>query len=191
MTRTFIAIELDDTMRAALTRVEARLARAAPSLRWTDAAKLHLTLAFLGELDDAQVQTAITAAQSAAARTRPFRVALAGTGYFGARWAPRVVWAGVGGETRVLLAAQARLADELAARGFPREGRAFAPHLTLARIKQPLAPAELERLLAAIERPPAGDTAAMTANSMVVMKSELRREGALYTPLACCSFGPA
>lgn len=191
MTRTFIAVELDAALRAALSRIEASLATAAPSLRWTDAAKLHLTLAFLGELDDVGVQAAIAATRAAAADTRPFRVALAASGYFGSRRAPRVVWAGVGGDTRALLAAQRHLADALAARGFPREQRPFAPHLTLARVKLPLAPAELARLLAAIERPDPPATAAMTVAGISVMKSDLAREGALYTRLAHCPFGSA
>lgn len=194
MMRTFIAIELDETVRAALIRLEARLAQAAPSLRWTDAAKLHLTLAFLGELDDEQVRAATAAAQSAATHTQAFRVALAEPGYFGSRRSPRVIWAGVGGDTRSLLAAQARLADELAARGFPREERPFAPHLTLARVQRPLAPEEMERLLAAMDQTASGgaaDRAAMTASGMTVMKSDLSREGARYTPLAHCAFQPA
>lgn len=193
MTRTFIAIELDETVRAALARLEARLARAAPSLRWTDTEKLHLTLAFLGELDDEQVRAANAATERAAANTRPFRVAVADVGYFGSRRAPRVVWAGVGGDTQWLLAAQARLADELAARGFPRAERPFAPHLTIARIQRPLAAEELDRLLTAIEQPPGGASrrASMMARGMTVMKSELAREGARYTPLARCAFHPA
>lgn len=193
MTRTFIAIELDETLRAALTRLEARLARAAPSLRWTDAANLHLTLAFLGELDDARVRLAVAATAAAAARTSGFRVALAGAGFFGPARSPRVVWAGVGGETRALLAAQSRLADELAARGFPHEGRPFAPHLTLARVKQPLPPAELERLLADIGAATSGGSAAaaMTVAEITVMKSDLERAGARYTPIARCAFGAA
>lgn len=194
MTRTFIAIELDETMRAALTRLEARLARAAPSLRWTTIEKLHLTLAFLGELDDEQVRAAIAATECAAADTRAFRVAVAHVGYFGSKRAPRVVWAGVGGDTQRLLAAQARLAEELAACGFPREARPFAPHLTLARIQRPLASEELDRLLTAIEQQPQGGAsrrASMMMRGMTVMKSELAREGARYTPLAQCAFHPA
>ena len=192
MTRTFIAIELDETMRAALARLEARLARAAPSLRLTDTSKLHLTLAFLGELDDERVRLAVAASEAAAARTRGFRIALAGAGYFGSARSPRVVWAGVGGETRALTAAQSRLADELAERGFPREGRPFAPHLTLARVKQPLPPAELERLLVAIaDATPGGGAAAMTVAGITVMKSDLERAGARYTPIAHSPFGAA
>lgn len=195
MTRTFLALELPDPVRAALAREIARLTRglgqSLPPVRWVDPAGMHLTLAFLGELDDAGVQAAIEAAEQGAASTRPFRVALAGPGYFGPRSAPRVIWAGVGGETRALVAAQAQLADALAARGFPRESRPFAPHLTLARVKQALPPAELERLLAALSRSEAGDTAAMTVDGIVVMKSELRPGGARYTPLARCPFEPA
>src|SRR5262245_10760455 len=121
MTRIFLAIELGGEAEAALERETARLARALPEVRWAKASNLHLTLAFLGELDATQLAAAMEAAVEVAGGARPFTLRIEGLGTFGPAWAPRVVWAGLAGETQALLAVQRRLAQALEARGFPRE----------------------------------------------------------------------
>lgn len=191
MTRTFLALELPDPVRAALAREIARLTRglgqSLPPVRWVDPAGMHLTLAFLGELDDARLAVATDAAREAARDFAAFSLQLAGLGSFGPPRSPRVIWVGVGGQTVRLLALQSRLADALEARGFPREERPFSAHLTLARIKAPLPPAELARLpqlLAASAEP-----VRWTADAIAVMKSELLRPAARYTALTRVPLG--
>ncbi|HJT59363.1 MAG TPA: 2'-5' RNA ligase family protein, partial [Ktedonobacteraceae bacterium] len=66
MTRTFIALELDESLRRFLGNMIDRLARQLPGVRWVDPAGIHLTLAFLGELSDAQLATAEQASGAAA-----------------------------------------------------------------------------------------------------------------------------
>ena len=193
MTRTFIAVELDAGMRAALERMIARLRRAAPGMRWSDPAGLHLTLAFLGELDDERLAAAREATEAAARFARTFRIEVGAPGYFGPQWAPRVIWAGVGGETARLLAVQKTLAHELEERGFAPEERPFAPHLTLARLKERLAPEALGALLQAVEAPSRQKGRAggggMVVERLSVMKSELARPAAIYTCLAEYALG--
>jgi 2'-5' RNA ligase len=189
MTRTFLAVELTDAVRTALEREIARLARAAPHARWVDPDGMHLTLAFLGELDDARLSEATAAAKETAADCHPFTLRLARLGSFGPPHSPRVIWAGVGGDVPRLLALQERLAGALEGRGFPREPRPFAPHLTLARVKVPLPPAEvasLPRLLVAPVMP-----AVWPVDAIAVMKSELQRPAARYTRLARVPLGGA
>ncbi len=190
MPRTFIAIELNDDVRLALERQIAVLAIALPGVRWPDVASLHLTLAFLGELDSARLDAAIEAAGVAARSARPFRLRVAGLGTFGPPKAPRVIWAAVGGDLPALRALHADLVRELSTCGFPPEEREFSPHFTLARLKQPLSPGALTRLNL-LMREPVDVGAHMTAESLSVMKSELRRSGALYTRLRECPFGGA
>jgi 2'-5' RNA ligase len=115
-----------------------------------------------------------------------------GLGTFGPPAAPRVVWAGVGGDLPALVALQERLAGALEARGFPREARPFAPHLTLARLKSPLAPPALDRLRRRLATPPEANGEACTAwpvDALAVMKSELLRPAARYSCLARVSLG--
>ena len=182
MTRTFLALELPDAIKAALRRRIERLAHALPEVRFVDVAGLHLTLAFLGELDNAHLAAATEAAEEAASAHAPITLRLARLGTFGSARSPRVIWVGLAGEVAQLGALQSTLADALAARGFPREARPFAPHLTLARIKKSLSD-DLLAALARLQGEPAPD-AAWQADALSVMKSELLRPAALYTALS-------
>lgn len=183
MTRTFIALDLSEATRGALQREIRRLARALPDVRFVDPDTLHLTLAFLGELDDDALATTITLADEAARPARPFELALSGLGVFGPPAAPRVIWAGVGGETRALHGLQRRLADALEAQGFPRESRPFSPHLTLARLKRPLDEAAYIRLRGLLAAPTPRSTR-WPVSELRVMRSELTADGARYTALS-------
>ncbi len=190
LTRTFIAVELNDDVRGALQRRIARLQRRLPDVRLADPASLHLTLVFLGELEDDQLSAVIDTALNAARASRPFSLSLGELGTFGSRRAPRVIWTGVTGEIAPLLALQQRLAAGLEALGFPREERPFSPHLTLARLKQPLAPDIAGQLDALQQAPiPHGERATFTVDEIAVMKSELARTGARYTQLRACPLG--
>ena len=182
MTRTFLALELPETIKAVLQRRIERLAHALPEVRFVDVAGLHLTLAFLGELDNAHLAAATEAAEEAASAHAPITLRLARLGTFGSARSPHVIWVGLAGEVAQLGALQSTLADALAARGFPREARPFAPHLTLARIKKPLSD-DLLAALARLQGEPAPD-AAWQADALSVMKSELLRPAALYTALS-------
>lgn len=182
MTRTFLALELPEPVKHALRRQITHLAQALPDIQWVDPAGLHLTLAFLGELDDDRMEAATESAQSAAHIHQPFTLRLARLGTFGSARSPRVIWVGLTGETARLLALQASVADELSARGFPREARPFAPHLTLARIKKPLSDGSLNSLTHALGGP--AENVSWQADAVSVMKSELLRPAARYTALS-------
>ncbi|GAB3409395.1 2'-5' RNA ligase family protein [Flindersiella endophytica] len=122
-----------DDLRAAGTAVGGPAA----DLRWTTADQWHLTLTFLGEVDDRQLDELTRRIGRAAARHHPLQLQVGRGGGFGSSRAARVLWAGVGGDTQPLR----RLADSTTAAARRtgldvREGR-FRPHLTLARLKQP------------------------------------------------------
>lgn len=183
MTRTFIALDLSEAAREALRRELRRLARALPDVRLADPTDLHLTLAFLGELDDDALATVIALAGEVASQSTPFELALAGLGVFGPPTSPRVVWAGVGGETRRLLTLQRRVADALEAQGFPREQRPFSPHLTLARLKRPLDESAYQRLRTLLAGPAPRPTR-WRVDDLRVMRSDLAATGARYSALS-------
>lgn len=187
-TRVFLAIELGDAARTLLADQIHRLARELPSARWVQPESLHLTLAFLGEIDDEQLSAAKAASASAARSAAPFQLEVAGLGSFGPARAPRVIWAGVRGDLQALQHVQQRLARELEQRGFPREERMFSPHLTLARLRQPTPEADLSRIIEAL-RAPSQATAPIPVEHLSVMKSELARPNARYTRLATYALG--
>lgn len=181
MTRTFLALELPETAKTALRRQIGRLVRTLPEVRWVNPESLHLTLAFLGELDNAQLEAASQSAAKIAGIHAPFTLKLASLGTFSSSGFPRVVWVGVAGDQARLLALQAALIGELAARGFPREERPFAPHLTLARIKNPLSDTAFAALARALGEPASNVT--WHADAISVMKSDLGQPSARYTAL--------
>lgn len=191
MTRTFIAVELNDEARSYLHQQIQGLARLLPRVHWVDPETLHLTLAFLGELDEAQLAQAMQATIETAQTATAFAVRVGSLGIFGPAHNPRVIWIGLAGRVQALLDLQARLAGQLAQVGFPPEERTYSPHLTLARIKTPLGRQELvplHRRLALAARSAAADKhhpppPDIPVTHLSVMKSELTPAGSRYTCL--------
>jgi len=184
MTRTFIALEQVESLQRYLGEIIHRMAQDLPGLRWVDPAGIHLTLAFLGELNDQQLAEATRAAELSARSIPSFGYRLSHAGIFGSPRQPRVIWIGVEEPAGNLQLLHQQLNLELAQRGFEIDTRPFAPHLTLARIKAPLRPEEqqrLQRLLAVQDRQPRSPL--VRVRHLSVMKSELMRAGARYTSL--------
>ncbi|HEV2580551.1 MAG TPA: RNA 2',3'-cyclic phosphodiesterase [Ktedonobacteraceae bacterium] len=190
MTRTFIALEMVETLQHYLGDLIAYAARELPALRWVDAAGIHLTLAFLGELNDDRLAAAMEATRAAAQDVPDFTYSMKGLGIFGSPQQPRVIWMGVEDQPSPyvqgspLQLAHRVLNRELERRQFEVEKRPFSPHLTLAHVKQPLSPLEqqaLQRLLQSKRAAP--PTQRYAAGRLAVMKSELSRGGAKYTCL--------
>ncbi len=184
MTRTFIALDLHEDLQRFLGETISRGSAALPSVRWVAPASIHLTLAFLGELNDKELGRAFEAAGAAARQAQPFSYSLSAPGTFGSPRAPRVIWMGIEEPSGALQTLHRALNRELKRRGFEVEKRPFSPHLTLARIKGPLSPEELETLqhFLADARVHAS-LPAHAVESLRVMKSELARTGAIYTCL--------
>jgi 2'-5' RNA ligase len=195
MTRTFIALELNEALQRFLGEIINQVSQEIPDLRWVDPHGIHLTLAFLGELNDEQLGETLHAAEEAALKATPFEYRLKGLGIFGPPQQPRVIWMGVedlpSGKIQgsPLQHVHRLLSKELEERGFEVEKRPFSPHLTLARTKQPLSPAAQQRLQRILHSRLAGSSSAVyLVNNLCVMKSELSRTGAKYTCLKECSF---
>ncbi len=95
--RTFIAIELDDALKAALRHAQEGLSGriAARTVRWVHVEGIHLTLKFLGDTPVASVEGVKAAFARAAEEVGPFRLAAKGLGCFPNMRQPRVVWVGV------------------------------------------------------------------------------------------------
>lgn len=133
--RAFIAIDLPENIHAELRRRQAEFRALCPDARWTRPEGIHLTLKFLGEINDAQVRQ-VSDALAALGPLEPFAVEVKGFGVFPDARRPRVFWAGL--EAPPALAKLAESVEERMEKlGFVREDRPFTPHLTLARFKNP------------------------------------------------------
>jgi len=190
MTRTFIALELNEALQHFLGEIISQVSQELPDLHWVDPSGIHLTLAFIGELTDEQLDSVISATQVAARQAVPFKYCLKRLGIFGSPHQPRVIWMGIedlpSGQIQgsPLQQLQRVLTKELELHGFEVEKRPFLPHLTLARIKRPLLLDEQERLQRLLHRKQAGASSSFYhVNSLCIMKSELSQTGVKYTCL--------
>lgn len=174
--RAFVAIDLDPVLQASVRDLIRKLEASRAEVRWTRPGGYHLTLKFLGEIDDGAVARVKAALAEVARRHRPFTLKLEGTGAFPAGRVPKVLWIGAAGGPG-LAALQADLESELEAAGFAREERAFTPHLTLGRVK---GRDRLDRVLADLDGHREAVFGGMTAGKVALFESRLRPEGAEY-----------
>ena len=147
-------------------------------IRWARRASFHLTLKFLGEVDEALIPALQGRLQQAAAASGAFEIAVEGLGTFGDRKRPRVVWAGIHERTGALDALQAGVEGAADSEGIEAEARPFRPHLTLARLKR--SHPGLGRALAPRSSISLGSS---RVSGFTLMQSRLEPGGTLYTPL--------
>lgn len=185
--RVFCAVELPAEVRQRAAAHAARLRERFGEVRasWPRAEGLHLTLKFLGEIEESRVALLQAAAARAAEKSQAFGLTIEGAGAFPPRGAPRVLWLGVRDPSGGLAQLQSRLEDECAGSGFEREERPFRPHLTLARLRVP----QGARPLAQFHQETGFEPAEFRVSELVVMLSELGPGGSRYTPLSRHALG--
>jgi 2'-5' RNA ligase len=173
-------------MRSRLGEVVESLRATARGVAWVAPANLHVTVKFLGAVEESQLDAVRSALATAAAAREPFDLAVEGLGAFPAPARPRVVWAGLGTGAAPLAALAGEVDRALAALGFPREARPFSAHVTLGRVREPRRdPA----LAAAIARAGAQPFGALRVERLALMQSQLSPSGARYTELAALPLG--
>ena len=135
MPRLFIAIPLDEGVTDNLARVDT--AANLRGARWVPAENMHLTLAFLGDVDPPRLPELEEALFTASAEVlEPLRLRVQGIGAFPDELAVRTLWAGLDGDVPQLIELRKRVTQELKLRGFDFDQRRFRPHITLARLRQ-------------------------------------------------------
>ena len=190
--RAFIAIELDDSIKRGLAKLQENLRSDCPHLRWVRPEQIHLTLAFLGEIKDAQIEPISQAVAAAAAATPDFDFAVEGLGLFPSHGRVNVVWAGVKDAAGELAECHRILYERLADLGFAPDRGRFSPHLTLARVKSkarrdgdPRASHNLRETIAAYAAPRLGPQA---ARRLTFFESILGAAGPQHRPLSHHNF---
>jgi 2'-5' RNA ligase len=174
--RAFVAIDLPESIRAALGRKQDLFRSASPHASWAPPEGIHLTLKFLGDgVSDAKVKEVCQSLKNLG-RFESFTVGLKGFGFFPDARRPRVFWAGV--EAPTSLSRLAEQVEEAMQRiGFAREKRAFRPHLTLARFRLPHPQPTLQTLLAQQGEQELGS---FEVSEFFLFESKLSPQGAEY-----------
>ena len=188
--RLFIALDIDDAIRARITRFVEGVSGFAPEARWVRPESMHVTLKFIGEKPEEAVEEIKRAVS--AVKGESFAIGFRSYGFFPTAKSARVFWVGI--EAGPSLGKLAAAVDQVTAElGIPREEHAYNPHLTLARggdrpgppIRQKDDRAnrnfqKLHEKLAAMATPEFGT---MTAREFFLYESRLLRGGARYTKI--------
>ncbi len=179
--RTFVAVPLPETVRDVAARLQDRLRHQGLSMRWVKPEGIHLTLKFLGDVSSDALDGIAAVLARVAAGAAPLDLRAAGLGVFPGIRQPRVLWMGIQGPTDRLIGLARRIDSDLADCGFAVEKRPFRAHLTLARARAPIEPRHLGEALAAEG---GFDPVPFAAGEIVLYRSELKPDGAVYTRLA-------
>lgn len=178
--RTFIAVELPQHVKAALEEVQKELKETGADVRWVRPESIHLTLKFLGEIDEESVVRIRKVMEGVASAHRPFEVEVKGMGCFPNLKQPRVIWVGVLDRQKALASLQEGVEEAVGLLGFEREERPFRPHLTLGRVRTAKGrQALLERMGSMLGQ----EFGTFEVHSVILFKSDLHPSGARYTPL--------
>ena len=182
--RTFIGVEIGEKSRVQAANFSKKLQELNADVKWEPPHKFHVTLKFLDEILNEEVNDICVRVQRAVKDLPPFTLGLRGAGAFPSVTKPRNVWVGVS-EGRKEITELARRVDlAMQEVGFPRELRPFTPHVTLGRVKRATpALAELSELLAQYENIDLGKS---YIQSVTVFASHMARSGSNYTVLATC-----
>ncbi len=188
--RVFVALDIDDAVRARLEVFLDGVRGFAPEARWVRPESMHVTLKFVGEKSSEaveEIKQALGGVQAGA-----IEISFRGYGFFPTLKAPRVFWAGIAAGPE--LAALAKSVDEATATvGIPREEHEFSPHLTLARRGGSGAPhwrkgdrenPVFQRLQEKLDAMTGLEFGTMTAREFFLYQSQLMRGGARYTKIA-------
>jgi 2'-5' RNA ligase len=183
--RLFVAVDIDDVTRRRIERTTDGLRHVMEQeqspmrIAWVPPDRLHLTLQFVGEVGD-NVGGEIAGCLEVPFDQSPFDLRFGPHGMFPPTGPPRVVWLGIEQGARELASLQGAVARRLERVAFRRESRPFAPHLTLARIKEGGTRALRERIASACLEPAGG----CTIDHVTLYRSRLSPRGPTYMPLA-------
>ena len=173
MIRLFVGLELPEEMRLRLSG----LCRGVPGARWVNAESFHLTVRFIGEVDEGRfddIDMALSRIQATA-----FELTLDGVATFGKEQAPHTLWVGVQ-RNEALASLHGKVDRALVSIGFEPESRKYSPHVTLARLQE----ASFPRLGAFVAEHALFRAGPAPIDRFVLFSSFLSRSGAIYEPEA-------
>jgi 2'-5' RNA ligase len=180
--RSFIAVELAEELKKELAELEVQLKiNSSPVVKWVDPNSIHITLKFLGEVSEDSIDELMLAIEESAQGISPFKLEVSEVGAFPNLDRVQVVWVGVKGELDKIAQLQKKIESNTEQLGFPRESRAFTPHLTLGRVRDEAKPNDRQRLGKLLSETTFVALHNVDVNAINLMKSQLTSAGAIYT----------
>ena len=168
--RIFIAIKVPDSIKEEISKLQKNLD--IQNIRWVASQNIHLTLKFLGEIPEKQIEAIIEAIKSSTQKSKPFNISFKEVGGFPNLKRPRILWVGIKEGKDKLIELIQNLSKEFSSIGFEAESHKSVPHLTIGRIKKVKS---LELRVKDFESP------LFLAERIYLIKSELTSQGPIYT----------
>ena len=188
--RAFIAIELSEEIKLFIAQLQDQLkTKNRAPVKWVEPENIHLTLKFLGNIKAAVTSDIIRAMEGAARGIPPLHLNIDKLGAFPDIQRVQIVWVGLTGELDKLKKLQSRIDKALVGLGFPGEKRPFSPHLTVARFRDRATPADRQGIGRLITDTGFQSRLDFNASSVHLMRSQLTREGPIYSRLGSVSLG--
>lgn len=181
-TRTFVALPLSATLKQFAAGWKERLSRTDAQVKWVASENLHLTLKFLGEVPAVELIEVCRTVTSAVTEFAPVEIECDHVGAFPSSHRPRTLWLGIGAGDQAVIALQEELERGLSPLGFRREHRQYHPHITLGRLRS--SQREVQQLSQLLQPSDFGPTATCLVQQVVVVASQIGRDGPLYQRLA-------
>lgn len=183
--RLFIAIDINDAIKQRIRSLIADLRETLREVRWVNEDGIHITLKFLGEVDEEKAKAVAYSLEKVSSRFASMRISISHLGRFPERGSPRVFWIGAKEESGALRKLALNIEEEMEKIGFEKEKREFKPHITLGRVKR--------YRKAGKDFPVNWDDREVSfgsfcAEHVFLMKSTLRPDGARYEKIGTFAF---
>jgi 2'-5' RNA ligase len=178
--RTFIAVTLDASLQPPIEALINKLATSRAGVKWVAPHNIHVTLKFLGNVDENRLPDVYAACERAAVGSEPIDLEIKTLGCFPGLKRPRVVWVGIEKGQDAIKQLQKKVEQELARIGFPKEDRKFQAHLTIGRVKDQKAVGGLRPLIEEEQNVVIGS---MRVEKFSVIKSKTLPTGPVYEEL--------
>jgi len=178
--RAFIAIELPETIKSSIETIQARLKSLELPLRWVRVENIHLTMKFLGDIEEIEIESIESVLRDSVKMQAPLTLSAKGVGVFPGIRRPRVLWVGIHDHETGLAGLQKSIENQLHRIGYSKEGRPFKGHLTVGRAKGYV---DERKLKEALDSFLAFESSLFTVNEFFIFRSVLKQGGPEYTKL--------
>jgi 2'-5' RNA ligase len=182
--RTFIAVSLPKEIKDFLSRIQEQLRSSGADVKWVHPENIHLTLKFLGEIEDNQIEQLTALLQETVKGKSAFAVRLSSIGAFPKISSPRVIWVGIDKGDSDLQQISGELERRCGRIGIPEEDRPFSSHITLGRVRSGLNRQKLASDLDNLKDNPDLQGREFTVDKVTLFKSTLTPKGPIYEPLS-------
>ncbi len=178
--RVFLALDLSEEQRKGLGNLQKKLKKDFNGVKWVEGANMHVTLKFLGEIEENEVDAICSILENNVKSYLPFLLSLKGMGFFPKISKPRIIWVGVEEGKNYVTNIWKDIEMSLHEKGYPLADKNFTPHVTLGRIRRVEKKVPTTKWLNEyhdFSLPPT------EINYLTVYNSTLQPQGAVYTPL--------